>query len=520
MHISGGADLSRPSNRALVYPAASSASSHREPVGDSASQVKRADKCEQTDLPSELVPSLKSVSKQAVQNPPSLDLTTTHTSGYESGPDAGDCLHQFSSDRTRDTAVQTPNCTAGVRGRNLDDHLPIAIPEEPDSSSDGLAVRVQRPSRGSEILVRSEQNLEKLRSFLVCILSGTNVPNATEGSDEISLQTPLEKNAGGCSQATQASGCALSAALEKSFECISESTEQNISMLSSLSDDCVKDDSECQPLESNCVELATRWRLLLAWTRRHFEDLRELNSLQSRLSGLAARSQVLSGFADRAFEGSDSLPSAAEMTQLCTESTSLLEATEVVHKGLLCKRLTGTAAVVPTAGGQQLIELQDLEAQFEAVYDNLLDSAIKHSSAVTDAVAAESTRIALLCSARTYWTNLSPNKQNEVGQLNRYETVPLSSSDEFSLIESSKTEPDVAEAMPSSSLVGTASRPRAPPITQKLLPILLPLFLLLLLYIYFCRDDNRLPHLLSTQSCLGVPRWRIFSFARSSPPPQ
>ncbi|BHF57896.1 hypothetical protein SprV_0100084200 [Sparganum proliferum] len=67
------------------------------------------------------------------------------------------------------------------------------------------------------------------------------------------------------------------------------------------------------------------------------------------------------------------------------------EATEVVHKGLLCKRLTGTAAVVPTAGGQQLIELQDLEAQFEAVYDSLLDSAIKHSSAVTDAVAAEST---------------------------------------------------------------------------------------------------------------------------------
>nr|VZH90167.1 unnamed protein product [Spirometra erinaceieuropaei] len=502
----------------LVYPAASSASSHREPVGDSASQVKKADKCEQTDLPSELLPSLRSVSKQAVQNPPSLDLTTTHTSGYESGPDAGDCLYQFSSDRTCDTAVQTPNCTAGVRGRNLDDHLPMAIPEEPDSSSDGLAVRAQRPPRGSEILVRSEQNLEKLRSFLVCILSGTNVPNATEdGTDETPLQTPLEKNAGGCSRATQASGCALSAALEKSFECISESTEQNISMLSSLSDDRVK---ECQPLESNCVELATRWKLLLAWTRRHFEDLRELNSLQSRLSGLAARSQVLSGFADRAFDGCNSLPSTAEMTQLCTESTSLLEATEVVHKSLLCKRLTGTAAVVPTAGGQQSIELQDLEAQFEAVYDNLLDSAIKHSSAVTDAVAAESTRIALLCSARTYWTNFSPNKQNEVAQLNTYETVPLSSSDEFSLIESSKTEPDVAEAMPSSSLVGTASRPRAPPITQKLLPILLPLFLLILLYIYFCRGDNRLPHLLSTQSCLGVPRWRIFSFARSSPPPQ
>ncbi|BHF57901.1 hypothetical protein SprV_0100084700 [Sparganum proliferum] len=505
----------------LVSPAASSASSHREPVGDSASpvaQVKRVDKCEQTDLPSELLPSLRSVSKQAVQNPPSLDLTTTHTSGYESGPDAGDCLHQCSSDRTRDTAVQTPTSTAGVRGRNLDDHLPIAIPEEPDSSSDGLAVRAQRPPRGSEILVRSEQNLEKLRSFLLCILSRTNTPNATEdGTDKISLQTPLEKNAGGCSRATQASGCALSAALEKSFECISESTEQNISMLSSLSDDRVK---ECQPLESNCVELATRWRLLLAWTRRHFEDLRELNSLQSRLSGLAARSQVLSGFADRAFDGSNSLPSAAEITQLCTESTSLLEATEVVHKGLLCKRLTGTAAVVPTAGGQQLIELQDLEAQFEAVYDSLLDSAIKHSSAVTDAVAAESTRIALLCSARTYWTNLSPNKQNEVGQLNRYEAVPLSSSDEFSLIESSKTEPDVAETMPSSSLVATASRPRAPSITQKLLPILLPLFLLILLCVYFCRGDNRLPHLLSTQSCLGIPRWRIFTFGRSSPPPQ
>ncbi|VDN11621.1 unnamed protein product, partial [Dibothriocephalus latus] len=316
-----------------------------------------------------------------------------HTSGYESGPDAGDWLHQHRSDRTHDTAVQTPNCTVGVRGRNLDDHLPTAIPEEPDSSSDGFFSRNQRPTRGSEILVRSEQNLEKLRSFLLCILTGTNSPKATEnGTDEASPEIPAEKNASSCNRETQASDCALSAALEKSFECISESTEQNLSMLSSLSEDRVKDGSPCRPLDSDCVELTTRWRLLLAWTRRHFEDLRELNSFQSRLSELAARSRVLSDVADRAFDGSNSLPSAAEMTQLRSESTSLLEAAEAVHKGLLFKRLTGTAAVVPTTGGQQLMELQDLETQFEAVYDSLLDSAIKHSSAVTDAVTGESTR--------------------------------------------------------------------------------------------------------------------------------
>uniref|UniRef100_A0A0V0JAX9 KASH domain-containing protein n=1 Tax=Schistocephalus solidus TaxID=70667 RepID=A0A0V0JAX9_SCHSO len=501
-----------------------SASPHGELVCDLASPVaagKRADKCEQTELTSDLLPSLNSTTKQAAQSRPSLDLTTTHTSGYESGPDAGDCLHQRSSDRTRDTAVQTPNSMTGVRGRSLEDHLPFAIPEEPDSSSDGLVIHAQRSTRGSEILVRSEQNLEKLRSFLLCILSGTSASTVLEnGTDETSPQTAPEKSTSSCSRATQASGCALSTALEKSFECISESTEQNLSMLSSLSEDRVKDGSQCHPLELDCGELATRWRLLLVWTRRHFEDLRELNRLQSRLSELAARSRVLSGFADRAFDVSNSLPSAAEMTQLCSESTSLLEATEVVHKGLLSKRLTGTAAVVPTTGGQQLLELQDLEAQFEAVYDSLLDSAIKHSSAVTDAVTAECTRIALLCSTQTYWTNFSPNKENEITQTNRYDAASLSSSADFSLIDSSKTDIDGPSVMTSSALMRTAIRPQTPSLTQKVLPIFLPLLFLVILYICFYRLDSRLFHLFPTQRCLGAPRWRIFTITRSSPPPQ
>ncbi|VDD74303.1 unnamed protein product [Mesocestoides corti] len=313
--------------------------------------IEMVDKCLQTEVVSEIKPNGYVLSTTAYSNASlgiiSQDPTTTHTSGYESGPDLAHSFFQrtsFSSVRdsnsmsqqnslphvvTHDSAVQTVHSPHNYRCNPSS-----AITEEP--SEQGSA----NGTSSIDILLQSERSLIQLREFIYGIVVGT--------------------------------------------------VEQNVRMLERL----------MRPGELHSQQVAAlcdRWKIWLKWIHSRKSELQNLKTLQDRIHELSTKVSLLrrlsGNVSNRTSLLSNSGPS-FNLQVLGTEFHSVTEEAENLRQLLLKQRrqeMNRLHFVDPDTP-----ELSHLETQFAKRYNNLLDQAIEEACSLADQASSARSEFAYL----------------------------------------------------------------------------------------------------------------------------
>ncbi|VUZ45904.1 unnamed protein product [Hymenolepis diminuta] len=246
------------------------------------------DKCLQTEMEESvngtLTPSAFLNNSQSVI---AHDTNTTHTSGYESGPDAVNSLFQRSAlcsinnSEEVNTKTAAPTYPASrnfgvqvVRSGHYD--TTYAIREEsPDCTL--LFEGVE-----SDFITQSERDMMKLRDFLLEILassSGKNDPSLSTTSDKKQKQAK-------CSDAFTGPRSVYN--LMRCFSCMRKSAEQNSKLLQSSGD----------VYSRRREDLSDRQNVFIRWIDNHTKELQELNDFRDKIQELSAKVNALNQVVD------------------------------------------------------------------------------------------------------------------------------------------------------------------------------------------------------------------------------
>nr|CDS34791.2 hypothetical transcript [Hymenolepis microstoma] len=249
--------------------------------------IEKRDKCIQTEAEESvngaLTPSAFLSNSQSVI---AHDTNTTHTSGYESGPDAINSLFQRShlcslnNSEEVDGKKSAPPTSRdfGVQAVRSDHHsATYSIMEE--SPDYGLLFEGVE----SNLINQSEQDMLNLRAFLLEILASSNNDNNSSPSSATGKKQRRTK----CSDAFNGPRSVYN--LMKCFSCMRKSAERNSKMLQS---------SEVVDIKHR-EELSDRWNVLTRWIDNHTEELQEFNNFQEKLQELSLKANVLKQVADK-----------------------------------------------------------------------------------------------------------------------------------------------------------------------------------------------------------------------------
>ncbi|VDO04634.1 unnamed protein product [Rodentolepis nana] len=326
----------------------------------------KQDKCIQTEMEEPvngtLTPSAFLSNSQSVI---AHDTNTTHTSGYESGPDAVNSLFQRSHlcslnnseevdgkksapPASRDFGVQA------VRGGHHDATYSI-MEESPDCTLLFGCIE-------SNLINQSELDMLNLRSFLLEILANSN----NENNSSPSTATGKKQRRAKCSDAFNGPRSVYN--LMKCFSCMRKSAERNLKMLQ-LSE--VVDTKHRE-------DLSDRWNVLTRWIDNHTEELQEFNNFQEKLQEITLKANVLNQVADKL-----STPNSPKRSQtLANESSALVEDAENLRELILNRKIqTRNKASLSSIDSP---ELSDLDELYSECRNKLLDRTMQDIRSLTD----------------------------------------------------------------------------------------------------------------------------------------
>ncbi|KAM7539628.1 hypothetical protein Aperf_G00000028922 [Anoplocephala perfoliata] len=316
------------------------------------------------------------------------DTNTTHTSGYESGPDAVNSLLQrnllHSTNNSGDISEENPSTPHASRNfgvqtvRNGHYRVTDAIKEESVEST-FILDRVD-----PDCVDQSEQELVKLREFLREILVSSN-------NDEPSTTNTLVGNRRkrtGYSQAFTGPRSVYN--LMKCFSSMLESAERNLKLL--------QKSGRLDPKQRD--DLSDRWDVLAKWINSRTEELQELNNFREKIQELSAKVYVLNENADTR---SQNTPMRSQT--LANESQTLAEDAEALRDVILNRKIQTRNTLHPISPNSP--ELFDLNELFFECRNKILDRSLQDARSL-----AEQTNT--LKSKFSYLEALSERLQTEV----------------------------------------------------------------------------------------------------------